>query len=61
MANSFVSGTGLMAELTISAIDRISENHASWKAPSVHKAILLSGLSLLIAANEVIENDLEIS
>jgi len=61
MANSFVSGTGLMAELTISAIYRISENPASWKEPSVHKAILLSGLSLLIAANEVIENDLEIS
>ncbi len=48
-----------MARLTISALGEISKDDSSWKEPIVHKAILISGLSLLIHFTQCIENDLK--
>ncbi len=49
----------IMARLTISAIEKSIEDPSSWKESSVHGAILVSGLSVLIAATKLIQNDLE--
>lgn len=48
----------IMARLTISAIERSTKDHACWKEPSIHKAILVSGLSVLIASIKLLEKDL---
>ncbi|KGG12868.1 MULTISPECIES: hypothetical protein [Prochlorococcus] len=47
-----------MAKLTISAILRSCKEEDSWKDPSVHRAILVSGLSVLVASSKLIEEDL---
>ena len=54
----FESGSGLMARLTISALDQISKDSSSWKEPLVHKAILVSGLSVLTVCLKCLERDL---
>ncbi len=48
----------IMAKLTISAILRSCKEEDSWKDPSVHRAILVSGLSVLVASSKLIEEDL---
>ncbi len=48
----------LMARLTLSALDQIVKDESSWKEPIVHRAILISGLSILIQCTQCIENDL---
>tara|TARA_B100000131_G_C17863455_1_gene511101 strand:+ start:208 stop:390 length:183 start_codon:yes stop_codon:yes gene_type:complete len=48
-----------LAELAISSIAKISHDSASWREPMVHRAILLSGMSLLIASIKLVNEDLE--
>ena len=51
--------SGVIARLTLSALDRASQDPSCWKDPIVHRALLVSGLSVLTAALGVLNNDLE--
>ncbi|EAU73270.1 hypothetical protein [Synechococcus sp. RS9916] len=51
--------SGVIARLTLSALDRASQDPSCWKDPIVHRALLVSGLSVLTAALGVLTNDLE--
>ena len=51
--------SGVIARLTLSALDRASQDPSCWKDPIVHRALLVSGLSVLTAAIGVLNNDLE--
>ena len=48
----------LMANLVLSALEKVIKNSSGWKEPVVQKAILLSGMSVLIASIKHIEEDL---
>ena len=48
-----------MARLTLSALDRASQDPSCWSDPIVHRALLVSGLSVLIAASGLLRDDLE--
>lgn len=50
----------LMARLTISALDEAVKDPNSWKDPLIHRALLVSGLSVLIASTKLINKDLEL-
>ena len=51
--------SGVIARLTLSALDRASQDPSCWKDPIVHRALLVSGLSVLTAALGVLTNELE--
>ncbi len=59
MAEGFEANSSLMARLTISAIDRASSDPCCWSDPIVHRALLVSGLSVLIASTRLLNADLE--
>jgi len=48
-----------MARLTLSALERASCDPACWKDPVVHRALLVSGLSVLTEATKRLNEDLE--
>ncbi len=48
----------IMAQLSISAIEKSSQDESSWLEPSIYGAILVSGLSVLIASMKLLEKDL---
>ncbi len=48
-----------MARLTLSALDRASQDPSCWRDPIVHRALLVSGLSVLTAASGLIRRDLD--
>ena len=48
-----------MARLTLSALERASQDPACWKDPVVHRALLVSGLSVLTEATKRLNQDLE--
>lgn len=48
-----------MARLTLSALDRASQDPSCWRDPLVHRALLVSGLSVLTAAMGLLRSDLE--
>lgn len=48
-----------MARLTLSALDRASQDPSCWRDPMVHRALLVSGLSVLTAATALLKTDLE--
>ncbi|MFM1901980.1 MAG: hypothetical protein EBZ29_05080 [Synechococcaceae bacterium WB9_4xC_028] len=50
--------SGVMARLTLSALDRASRDPACWRDPIVHRALLVSGLSVLTTASSLLEADL---
>jgi hypothetical protein len=50
--------SGVMARLTLSAIERASHEPGFWEEPVAHRAVLVSGLSVLISALAVLRNDL---
>jgi hypothetical protein len=39
-----------MARLTLSALERASADPALWREPVVHRAVLVSGLSVLMGS-----------
>ncbi len=47
-----------IANLAISSIAKLSDDCLTWKKPFVHKAILLSGLSVFIASIKLLEEDI---
>ena len=53
------SHSGVMARLTLSALDRASRDPACWKDPVVLRALLVSGLSVLTEATKRLNQDLE--
>ena len=55
------SHSGVMARLTLSALERASQDPACWKDPVVHRALLVSGLSVLTDAARRLNDDLEAS
>ena len=48
-----------MARLTLSALDKASQDPSCWRDPVVHRALLVSGLSVLTAAVGLLRHDLE--
>ena len=42
--------SGLMARLTLSAVEQLTEDPSAWREPVVHRALLISGLSVLMSA-----------
>ena len=53
------SHSGVMARLTLSALERASRDPACWMDPVVHRALLVSGLSVLTEATKRLNQDLE--
>ncbi|MFO7629521.1 MAG: hypothetical protein R6W06_08400 [Prochlorococcaceae cyanobacterium] len=58
--NQSASGphSAVMARLTLSAIERASQDPNFWKEPVAHRAVLVSGLSVLISAMATLRSDL---
>ena len=48
-----------MARLTLSALERASQDPECWREPVVHRALLVSGLSVLTAATRHLQDDLD--
>ncbi len=48
----------VMARLTLSALDRASADPAIWREPDVHRAVLISGLTVLVSALAQLQDDL---
>ena len=59
MADDGTPRSGVMARLTLSALDRASQDPSCWSDPIVHRALLVSGLSVLTAASGLLRDDLE--
>ena len=59
MSDQFDSRSALMARLTISALERVVSDPFCWKEPVVHRALLVSGLSVLLASCELLKVDLD--
>ncbi len=51
--------SGVLARLTLSALDRASQDPSCWSDPVVHRALLVSGLSVLTAAAGLLKDDLK--
>jgi hypothetical protein len=47
-----------MARLTLSAMDRASDSPGFWGEPEVHRALLVSGLSVLVCSLARLRADL---
>ena len=59
MAEENGARSAVMARLTLSALDRASQDPSCWRDPLVHRALLVSGLSVLTVAMGLLRNDLE--
>ena len=55
-----VSHSAVMARLTLSALERASRDPSCWREPTVHRALLVSGLSVLTGATRPLQHDLEL-
>ncbi|MEB3264543.1 MAG: hypothetical protein VKJ66_09250 [Synechococcus sp.] len=49
--------SAVLARLTLSALERGSDQPGFWSEPEVHRAVLVSGLSVLLQALQVLEAD----
>ena len=49
----------LMARLTISAIQKATYDPNCWKEEIVHRAVLITGLSVLLSSTKILKSDLE--
>ena len=52
------SRSGLMARLTLSAVADATQDSSGWGQPEVHRALLVSGLSVLTSATWLLRRDL---
>ena len=59
MAEPDASHSAVMARLTLSALERASRDPSCWREPTVHRALLVSGLSVLTEATRLLNEDLE--
>jgi hypothetical protein len=48
----------VMARLTLSAMGRASQDPSIWREPDVHRAILISGLSVMVSGLAQLQQDL---
>ncbi|MFM2080705.1 MAG: hypothetical protein RLZZ219_1387 [Cyanobacteriota bacterium] len=48
-------GSDVMARLTLSAVERLVAEPGGWGEPAVHRALLVSGLSVLLTGLAVME------
>ena len=53
--------SGVMARLTLSALERASDDPSCWSDPVVYRALLVSGLSVLTEATRQLQADLKSS
>jgi hypothetical protein len=49
----------VMARLTLSALESASHDSACWSDPLVHRALLVSGLSVFTAGARLLQDDLD--
>ena len=59
MKEDFDSNSAIMARLTISALQRVSKDPSCWAQPCVHRAILISGRSVLLASTQLLSAELD--
>ena len=59
MAETEASHSGVMARLTLSALERASKDPTCLRDPIVQRAVLVSGLSVLTEATRRLNEDLE--
>ena len=59
MPNTDGSQSTVMARLTLSALESASHDPACWSDPLVHRALLVSGLSVLTAGTRLLQDDLD--
>ena len=59
MNQSDSSQSGVMARLTLSALQRASEDPSCWRDPVVCRALLVSGLTVLTDATRHLQQDLQ--
>lgn len=59
MSEEIGERSSVMARLTLSALDKASQDPSCWRDPVVHRALLVSGLSVLTAAARLLRHDLE--
>jgi hypothetical protein len=50
---------GVMLRLTLSALERASHDPSLWREAEVHRAVLVSGLSVLINGLALLQRDLD--
>ena len=48
-------GSGVMARLTLSAVEQLVAQPGGWSEPMVHRALLVSGLSVLLSSLTVLQ------
>jgi len=48
----------VLARLTLSVLERVSADSAIWREPEVHRAVLISGLSVLVGGLAQLQADL---
>ena len=59
MPETDATQSGVMARLTLSALERASQDPDCWREPVVPRALLVSGLSVLTAATSHLQDDLD--
>ena len=59
MPETDATQSGVLARLTLSALERASQDPDCWREPVVYRALLVSGLSVLTAATRHLQDDLE--
>ena len=59
MPETDATQSGVMARLTLSALQRASQDPDCWREPVVHRALLVSGLSVLTAATRHLQDELD--
>lgn len=57
MSENLDGSSGLLARLTISALEKASKDPSCWSNPIVHKALIISGLNLFLASTKMVAAD----
>ena len=50
--------SGVMVRLTLSALERASHDPSLWREAELHRAVLVSGLSVLVNGLAILQRDL---
>ena len=59
MSENIETSSTLLARLTISAIEKARKDPHCWSNPSIHRALIVGGLNVLVSANQILLSDLE--